>query len=120
MQNIDLSFIIRSNIFYVMVENEVQSLDQASEGPTDDEPLYDVEAKAANLATLNQIAYIIGQIAFSDDDNVLNLLYSKLPETHNILLDIADIQLQEYQFLKEQILNEDFIFESNDIIMSHI
>ena len=93
MQNIDLSLIIRSNIFYTMVENEVHSLDPASEGPTDDEPLYDLETKAANLATLNQIAYIIGQIAFSDDDNVLNLLYSKLPETHNILLDIADIQL---------------------------
>lgn len=93
MQNIDLSLIIRSNIFYAMVENEVQSLNPASEGPTDDEPLYDVETKAANLATLNQIAYIIGQIAFSDDDNVLNLLYSTLPETHNILLDIADIQL---------------------------
>ena len=102
MQNLDLAFIIRSNIYYTMVESEVQKSNfENIDGPEDDEPLYDAETKAENLKTMNQVAYIIGQIAYSDDDNVLNLLYSKLPETHNILLDIADIQIQEYQYFKE-------------------
>ena len=100
LDNIDLALIIRSNIFYAMVEEQVQYEEPTHEGAPDDEPIYDLETKTENLYTLKQVAYIIGQIAYSDDDNILNCLYSKLPETHNILLDIADIQLQEYVFLK--------------------
>jgi hypothetical protein len=53
------------------------------------------------LETLNHITIFIGFVAFSDTPDALKHLYSLLPEAHTLILEIIDIQFQEYLHIKK-------------------